>query len=109
MEIPYRPLGLIIEAIESMGLEVTHAYEDLVFVSHNAFLLRMGSKGEMVHMYFNEESEPDKRPLLHEQLSSLGAERGLKILWSGTYTMEQRDDEHVDIHFAEDVSDRAQI
>lgn len=106
MDVPYRPLGLIMEAVEQMGLEVTHAYEDLVFIEHNAFLLRMGSEGTQVHLYFNEDCEPDQRDPLHEQLSAFGAEYGLKILRSGTYTMEQREDEQVDIHFTEETSDR---
>lgn len=106
MSVPYRPLGLIMEAIEQMGLEVTHAYEDLVFISHNAFLLRMGSQAEQVHLYFNEDCEPDQRGPLHGQLSRFGAEYGLTILCSGTYTMEQREDEQLDIHFKEDASER---
>ena len=60
MSVPYRPLGLIMEAVELMGLEVTHAYEDLVFISHNAFLLRMGSEGQQVYLYFNEGCEPEQ-------------------------------------------------
>lgn len=101
MEIPYRPLGIITEVIERMGLEVTFAYEDLVFISHNAFLLRMGQTGEKVHLYFNEESQLDKRDLIHEQLTALGAECDLLILQNGTYVMKPRDDEQFDIHFQE--------
>ncbi len=101
MSLPYRPLGILTEVIESMGLDVTYAYDDLVFIEHNAFLLRMGEKGEDIHLYFNEESEEDKRPLVAEQLTELASKRGFHILQSGTYVMKPRQDEQVDIHFNE--------
>ncbi len=101
MDIPYRPLGIIVGIVERMGLDVTYAYEDLVFISHNAFLLRMGEKGEQVHLYFNEESEEDQRDEVQEQLTGLGTESGVRFLNSGTYNMTQREDEQLDIHFNE--------
>lgn len=104
MLVPYRPLGIITEVIEQMDLEVTYAYEDLVFISHNAFLLRMGETGEKIHLYFNEESEVDKRDPILSQLTALGAERGLEILLSGTYAMKSGKDEQLDIHFREDIT-----
>lgn len=99
--ISYRPLGIITEVVEKMGLDVTYAYEDLAFISHNAFLLRMGNQGELVHLYFNQESEADKRQQVQDQLTTLGDDYGLKIINSGTYIMKQREDEQVDIHFQE--------
>jgi hypothetical protein len=101
MEIPYRPLGIITEIIEQMDLEVTYAYEDLVFISHNAFLLRMGESGEVVYLYFNEESQTDKRDQISEQLVRLGVNCRLKILPSGTYTIKPREDEKLNIYFNE--------
>lgn len=101
MSIPYRPLGIITEVIEQMDLEVTYAYDDLVFISHNAFLLRMGDKGQTVHLYFNEESEADKRDMMQDELTRLAVARGLEIVYSGTYKMQTREDEQLDIHFYE--------
>ncbi len=101
MTVPYRPLGLISAMIEEMGLEVTYAYEDLIFISHNAFLLRMGEKGEEVYLYFNQECEFDKRGEILKTITELGASRKLEIIDSGTYEMEPRDDEQLDIRFVE--------
>lgn len=101
MSIPYRPLGHISAAIEKMNLEVTHAYEDLVFVSHNAFLLRMDETPELVHIYFNEESDPDMRGEMAKQFGDLASAQGLCVLTSGTYTMTPRADEQIDICFNE--------
>lgn len=101
MTIPFRPLGIITAVIEQMQLEVTYAYEDLVFISHNAFLLRMGDTGPKVHLYFNTDSETDKREDIENQLTEYAAERGLTILNSGTYHIKPREDEQMDIHFYE--------
>ncbi len=85
-----------------MDLEVTYVYEDLVFISHNAFLLRMGEKEPQVHLYFNEESQPDDRDIITKQLTELASPRGLQIIDSGSYVMKSRQaDEQLDIHFAE--------
>lgn len=84
-----------------MDLEVTYAYEDLVFISHNAFLLRMGDEGPKVHLYFNEESRQEDREDVTKKLTELGSPRGLRILNSGTYAMKPRQDEQLDIHFNE--------
>ncbi|MHC4553087.1 MAG: hypothetical protein ACYSUT_10045, partial [Planctomycetota bacterium] len=67
----------------------------------NAFLLRMGDRGQDVHLYFNDESDADKRDQVQEQLMSLAIQRGLNVMYSGTYDMKQRDDEQMDIHFHE--------
>ena len=46
MALPYRPLGLVKQLLEEIGIEVTYAYEDLVFVQHNPILLQFGKVGE---------------------------------------------------------------
>lgn len=104
MSIPYRPLGIIIEVIEAMGLDVTYAYDDLVFIEHNAFLLRMGEQGEQVYLFFNEDSDPDSRGEVKKQLTEQASSKGLQISSSGTYVMKPREDDRIDIHFNESTS-----
>lgn len=104
MSLPYRPLGIITEVIEAMGLDVTYAYDDLVFIEHNAFLLRMGEQGEQVYLFFNEESAPDSRGEVKKQLAEHASPKGLQILSRGTYVMKPREDDQIDIHFNENTS-----
>lgn len=85
--VPFRPLGIIKTLMETLGFEVTHCYEDLVFIEHNAFLLRMEAKGEEVSLLFNTESDIDKRKEIEEQLSLAGKEHNLVITCKGTYQM----------------------
>lgn len=73
--------------MEKLGFEVTHCYEDLVFITHNAFLLRMEEKGEKVSLFFNSESEVGKRATIAEEIITAGREYKLNIACPGTYTM----------------------
>ena len=85
--VPFRPLGILKTLMEALGFEVTHCYEDLVFVEHNAFLLRMEEKGKKVSLLFNTESDVDKRDEIEEQLKIAGKAHNLIISCSGTYHM----------------------
>ncbi len=99
MKIPFRPLGKVIEIVESMGLEVTYAYDDLVFVSHNAFLLQMDDAGESLFLFFNEDSDVSERDDIVEQLTQYSSERELNLYEQGTYEMKPNDNDTLDIHF----------
>lgn len=100
-EIPVRPLGLIKELIDTTGLNITHVYEDLVFIEHNAFILQMGEKGEDVKIVFNTESVEDKRPEIQEELTKRAETFGLKLTSGGTYALTEGEDNTLDIEFFE--------
>jgi hypothetical protein len=85
--IPFRPLGILKTLIESLGFEVTHCYEDLIFMEHNAFLLRMEDRGEAVSLLFNTESDLDKRDEIADLLATAGKAHNLVISRAGTYRM----------------------
>lgn len=66
--VPFRPLGILKMVLENIGFEANHCYEDLVFIKHNAFLLRMEEKGEDISLLFNSESNTTKRGEIAELL-----------------------------------------
>ena len=99
MTIPPRPLGLVKEIIDAIGLSVTHVWDDLVFIEHNAFILQFGEKGEDIMLHFNEESEEDKRDEITEKLISEGQKYKLVVSYVGTYSLTQKDDENIGIEF----------
>ena len=94
--IPYRPLGILTDMIEGIGLQITHVYEDLLFVEHNAFLLRMEKKGEDVSVFFNVDSETEKRPEIFSILAETGSKDGFNFERKGCYRLD------VDIVFLDD-------
>ncbi len=88
MSIPLRPLALIKNLVEAMGLDISYAYDDLIFVEHNAFLLQMSKeKGEDLGVWFNQASNVDDRPLIFSQLQEEGEKLSLKINEQGVYTL----------------------
>ncbi len=100
MAVPYRPLGHIREMVNALGLEVTYIYEDLVYIEHNAFLLQMGERGEVINLYFNTESDPTERDDITGQLKKAGQARELSIHRKGTFTMSQvPDEERIELAF----------
>ena len=85
--VPYRPLGLIKELLENNGFAITHCYEDLIFVEHNAFLLQMGEKGEEVRLVFNADCHGNARKEIERTLIPAGGTKGLQITAKGTYSV----------------------
>ena len=83
--VPFRPLGILKMVLETLGFEVTHCYEDLVFIAHNAFLMRMEAKGEEISLFFNTLSDLDKRDEIEALLKNEGKTHNLIISRSGTY------------------------
>lgn len=104
-DVPYRPLGLIKTTLENLGFEVSHCYDDLIFVNHNAFLLRMEEEGQNVSLLFNTESTPEIRGDISNTLAEAGKLANLNITRRGTYKI-VADEENatLDIHFSEEPS-----
>jgi len=88
MSIPLRPLGIIKDLVEAIGLDISYMYDDLLFIEHNAFLLQMSeTDGAMLGLWFNEESTPGERPQILTNLQVEGRKLSLHIEEKGTYTL----------------------
>lgn len=104
MSVPFRPLGLIKDVIEATGLTITHVFEDLVFIEHNAFFLQMGDRGEDVRLYFNTQSQADMREKIARQLATEGRIRNLNIWRTGTFRVTQEEgSEQFQLEFLEGI------
>lgn len=95
----YRPLGVIKDLLEINGLNLTHVYEDLIFMEHNAFLLQMGEKGEDLFLVFNVDCDEENRQSVTNTLVESGKDFGFNVIAKGTYTVSQNDDDTLDIAF----------
>lgn len=101
--IPYRPLGILKTLVESLGFEVTHCYEDLIFIEHNAFLLRMEEKGDQVSLFFNIASDVEKRAEIADRFKNEGKTHNLVISCPGTYQMTPNEaDGTISLEFTEE-------
>jgi hypothetical protein len=50
-----RLLGTVTEIVESANMDVSYAYEDLIFLEHKGFLLQLTDRGQEVLIHINEE------------------------------------------------------
>jgi len=99
-DVPHRPLGLIKQLVETHGFSVTHCYEDLIFIEHNAFLLQMGEKGADVSLVFNVDCTPDMIIKIEQALVAAGQKAGLIITAQGNYRLTPNsENDTLDIEF----------
>jgi hypothetical protein len=99
INIPLRPVSLIKNMLEQLGQDISCAYEDLVFVEHNAFILQMGDPGSQVHLFFNQDTAPAWRAENLPILQQAAAEEGLHLDCRGLYSLEEKPGEEIAIHF----------
>ncbi len=102
MGIPFRPLGIVTDIVERMGLGVTYSYDDLVFISHNAFMLRFGEQGELLDVFFNKDCPDSESESIEKQLLTYCEEYGLILSRKGTYELSENPNQTLSIQFFED-------
>jgi hypothetical protein len=93
MTVPLKPLGIIKEMLDGIGLQITYAYDDLIFVEHTAFLLQMGESSKEVLLYFNTESANDKRNEITTLLQECGRQYRFQVNRKGTYSLVQNEEQ----------------
>jgi hypothetical protein len=103
MAVPQKPLTRIQYLVEKLGLKITYAYDDLVFIEHNAFLLKMGVRGEDVFAYVNVEADEKEYPAIIEKLIAEGAKEELIVKYSGRFKLTDAGNEQISIEFIDNI------
>lgn len=94
-----KKLGVVKDIVESVGMGISYAYEDLVFLEHNAVLLQFAEDDNTVILHCNQEAE---RPAVEEAIGSLkcaAQAHEMRFVDGSLYAMTQADDENVRIEF----------
>ncbi len=94
-----RKLGEVREALTAAGMDLSYAYEDLVFLEHNGFLLQFTEKENELLIHKNDEANGDELTLAITLLQQKAAELGLTMNVGGRYRLCQGDDETIQIEF----------
>jgi hypothetical protein len=94
-----RPLGTVKEILESAGMNLSYAYEDLVFLDHNAFLLQFTDKEQEVLIHINEEAAEDEIVQALALLQKKAEENKMIFSKAGYYRLSQADEENINIEF----------
>jgi len=96
-----KPLGIVTEIVESAGMGISYAYEDLVFLEHNAFLLEFTADNKELLIHTNSEAEASEIKDSIAKLINVAATHGMTFTDGGLYTLTQADDENIRIEFFE--------
>ncbi|MDJ0623748.1 MAG: hypothetical protein QNJ17_12340 [Desulfocapsaceae bacterium] len=99
-DLPFRPLGVVKKTLDSLGVEVSYVYEDLVFITHNHFLLQFGEVGTEIFFYHNVEIKPEEASLQHGILATSFAKEGIALHNNGSYSMIAQDDGTISLSFS---------
>lgn len=88
----FRPLGIAKEIINTTGLDVTYAYDDLVFVEHSPFLVQFDDDNpQNLKLYFNIDCEADAAKKLEAQLVAAAKAKEFTIRNCGKFTLQQKE------------------
>lgn len=95
------PLGQVATMVQEIGLYVTYAYDDLVFVTHNPFLLRFPERSGSVELWFNEQCPDENASEIAKKLTVAGERAGVAVERRSTYTLTQDEDATISVAFAD--------
>ena len=99
MEHSSRPLGTVMQLLEELGHEVSYAYDDLVFVNDNDFLLQFENRGPVVNLFFNQSCLKTEEDNVEHSIIPAADRKGLSIVKKGHYNLTGQADETVRIEF----------
>ena len=84
---------------EATGLDITYAYEDLVFPEHMAFLIQFDdNNANNLFCFFHSDCNPQSRKDIYQQMAKVSSEKKITLEESGTFNFEQKG-EDVEIRF----------
>jgi hypothetical protein len=95
-----KPLGKVKELVEGLGMGISHAYEDLVFMEHNGFLLQFGPDDNSLIVHINEDAARAEVTESIAKLENAAPQQGLKIISGEFYKLcPGEDDETIVLAF----------
>jgi hypothetical protein len=85
---------------DATGLDVSYAYDDLVFPDHTAFIVQFDDTNpNNFFCYFHEDFDvPDQKTIL-ASLISISSKKGCTMIPKGTFRLKEKKGE-VEIHFS---------
>ncbi|MDF7807873.1 hypothetical protein P4E94_10530 [Pontiellaceae bacterium B12219] len=94
-----KPLGKITAILADLGLEVTYAYDDLVFVQECAFLLQFTEKPAALKLFINTECHPEEANTVASTIVIEFDKGGFTAEPAGKFTLTENDDQTVSLTF----------
>ncbi len=99
MSISHRPLGMLTRVVQQIGLDVTYEHDDLVFVSHNLFILKFTDSAKRIDLYFNEDIEQEKAETLLALIDAATEAEDIQIAYNGAFCLTPKEDGNIELEF----------
>ena len=96
-----KPLGVVKNIVEEAGMGISYAYEDLVFLEHNSFLLQFTDCDKNILVHTNKEADKDTVNRDIGRLQKVALTHKMQFLNGDVYVLRQDKDETVRIEFSE--------
>ncbi len=93
------PLGIIKNIIEEAGMGISYAYEDLVFLEHNSYLLQFTDNDQEVLVHKNLEADEAMVSSDISRLREIALRNKMRLLSGDQYSLSQEDDETIRLDF----------
>jgi hypothetical protein len=93
-EVKLRPLGKLLNLIESAGFKLEYQHDDLVFINNTAFLFRFDEKEiELVHLHFNIDCDSEAKEKISNRLLSLSKDEEVKLIVSNNFEIQKTEED----------------
>ena len=101
MNMSLRPLGKVRDIVQSTGLDISYAYDDLVFSDHSVFILRFDNRvHEKLYLHFNTECNREEAEIFEISIVNSGKIGGIEIIKDKNFVLKQKEGkEEIDIEF----------
>lgn len=97
-----RKLGVVREIIEAAGMNISHAYDDLVFLDHNAFLLQFTDEQDKLLLHSNHEADKAALKDAIAKLKGVARAHAMTLIDGCDYSLSPADDENLRLEFMTD-------
>jgi hypothetical protein len=94
-----KPLGMVKNIVEEAGMDISYAYEDLVFLEHNSYLLQFTGNDREVLVHQNSEADESMISRDISRLQEIALRHKMRFLAGQNYVLSQDDDENIRLEF----------
>lgn len=92
-------IGVVKDIVESIGMKIGHAYENLVFLDHNAFILQFTEEDDKVTIHSNSTADKTSLKSIISLLQMAAQNREMIFSEGSDYSLSQVDDENLRLEF----------
>ncbi len=94
-----KPLGMVKQIVEEAGMGISYAYDDLIFLEHNSFLLQFSDKDQDVLIHRNSEADEAVVSSDISRLQEVALTYKMRFITGDTYLLNQDDGENIRLEF----------